>query len=274
VQVSPAYFDVLRIPLTAGRGLAPAEAEAVLLNEALAKSCCGGTAALGQVLTLRNASRHVVGIVADAGTGRSALSGFLRGQALQGSPRIYERIQPEAVWYPAPVLLRDPDAATVQSLVALARRVDPQMRVDVTTLAEARERVLFEPVMQAWLAGVLGALALAMASVGIFGVFAYVGQRRVREIGVRMALGARPGQVLRGVFGTAARAITLGLGAGIALAAVAAHVLQSQVPAVSPVDPVTYGRVTLVLIATAAAATYVPARRATRVDPMAALRCE
>jgi predicted permease len=276
VQVSPAYFEVLQIPLVAGRSLTAADAaSAVLVNEAFARMCCEGTGAIGRTLIVRKQSRNVVGIVADADTGAVALSGFVRrGRAVRGSPRMYAHLRRETISYPVPILLHRADARAVEALTASARRVDPRVRVHVRTLAEVRDQLLAEPVMLARIAGILGALALAMASVGMFGVFAYAGQQRAREIGVRMALGARPAQVLRGVFGSTIRAMAAGSVAGVLLAAIAALLLRSQVPAVSPIDPMTYGRVGFVLFIAAVAATYVPVRRAIRVDPMVTLRCE
>ena len=124
------------------------------------------------------------------------------------------------------------------------------------------------------MAGFLGLLALAIASVGMSGVFAYVVGQRTREIGVRMALGAQPSQIVRLVLGSSARALAYGLGCGIAGAAGIATLLAHALPGLHPADPLAYCDVVLLLSAAVALASAVPARRATQVDPVRALRWE
>jgi ABC-type antimicrobial peptide transport system permease subunit len=124
------------------------------------------------------------------------------------------------------------------------------------------------------LAGFLGLLALAIASVGMSGVFAYVVGQRTREIGVRMALGAQPSQIVRLVLGSSARALAYGLGCGVAGAAAISTLLAHALPGIDPLDPLVYSSVALLLGAAVVLASAVPARRATRVDPVRALRWE
>jgi putative ABC transport system permease protein len=124
------------------------------------------------------------------------------------------------------------------------------------------------------LAGILCGLALALASIGVFGVFAYVVQQRTREIGIRMALGARRAQVLHVVLGFNSRALVAGLTIGLASAAVGSRLLQRYLYGLSPFDPLAYGAVALLLALAAVIATYLPARRASKVDPIRALRYE
>jgi ABC-type antimicrobial peptide transport system permease subunit len=124
------------------------------------------------------------------------------------------------------------------------------------------------------LAGVLGLLALTLASIGMSGVFAYMVRQRTREIGVRMALGAQPAQVVRLVLGSNLRALAGGLAVGLAGAFAATRVLRSFMNGVGPFDAVTFSGILLLLIAAVAAASAVPARRAVRVDPLTALRWE
>ena len=124
------------------------------------------------------------------------------------------------------------------------------------------------------LSAVLGGFALLLASIGIYGVVSYAVSRRVREIGIRMTLGAEAGDVMGMVLRGALRPVLLGAAVGVAGCAAVSRVLSSLLFGVSPFDPLAFGAVTLFLIGVAAAASYVPARRAARLDPMAALRYE
>jgi ABC-type antimicrobial peptide transport system permease subunit len=120
----------------------------------------------------------------------------------------------------------------------------------------------------------LGLLALMLASVGMFGVFAYWVHERTPEIGVRMAIGARPSQVIRLVLGSSARAIGIGLACGLVGALLASPLLQHSLYGVSAFDPLAYASVILTIVATGMTAVFIPALRAIRVDPMTALRAE
>jgi putative ABC transport system permease protein len=120
--------------------------------------------------------------------------------------------------------------------------------------------------------GVVGVLALLLAAVGLYGVIAYSVSLRTREVGIRLALGAERGQVLRMVLGQGARLALVGIGIGAALAAAAASVLQSMLYGVSAVDPLAYGAAALLLLVVALAANLAPAITASRVAPATAIR--
>jgi ABC-type antimicrobial peptide transport system permease subunit len=124
------------------------------------------------------------------------------------------------------------------------------------------------------LIGSFGIAALVLATTGVFGVMAYSVSRRTREIGVRVALGAGTGDVLRMVLGQGLRTIVIGIAIGIAAALALTRTVASLLFGVTATDPLTFIGVTLLLVAAALLACYIPARRATRVDPMVALRCE
>ncbi len=121
-------------------------------------------------------------------------------------------------------------------------------------------------------ASVLGLFALGLATVGMFGFFGYIVRQRTREIGIRIALGARSGEIIRLVVAGSSRPLIVGLGVGLLGAFAASHLLRSALYGVNPLDPITYGAAALLLTAAALAASYLPARRAARVNPTQALR--
>jgi hypothetical protein len=159
--------------------------------------------------------------------------------------------------------------ATVAAIVA---RADGRARVTIRPLAERLEEVLAGLALAPLAASTLGLFGLGLAAVGMFGVFGYVVQQRTREIGIRIALGARPAGIVRLVLAGTARPVLAGLVAGILGALGASRLLRSELYGVSPLDPATYAAVALLLAAAATAASYVPARRAARLDPTQALR--
>jgi ABC-type antimicrobial peptide transport system permease subunit len=123
------------------------------------------------------------------------------------------------------------------------------------------------------LGGAFGLIALSLAIVGLYGVVSFVVDRRTREIGIRMALGARRSNVLRMILANGISLAAVGVVSGV-VALAAAHLIRGLLNAVSPRDPLTFVAIVLILLTTTFVATWIPARRATRVDPNVALRCE
>jgi ABC-type antimicrobial peptide transport system permease subunit len=139
--------------------------------------------------------------------------------------------------------------------------------------AQIRESLLRERLM-AMLSGFFGALAALLASIGLYGVLSYAVAQRTQEIGVRLALGAARGQIVKMIMREAALLLVIGLAVGIALALAAAKTARALLYGLEPYDPITYLLAATLLAAVASAASYFPSRRASRVDPIVALRCE
>jgi putative ABC transport system permease protein len=145
---------------------------------------------------------------------------------------------------------------------------------DISTMEEVIADSVARQRFSMWLLGIFAGLALVLAAVGIYGVMSYSVAQRTREIGIRMALGAQRSDVLKMTIGGGLRLVLMGAAIGLAAALVLTRVMSSLLFGVSPTDPLTFVSISIVLISVAVLASYVPARRATRVDPMFALRHE
>ena len=276
--VTTGYFETLRIPLNRGRTFdahdrrdAPAVA---VVNEALVAEVFPGQDPLGQKLSigLRTdrsdpATFEVVGVVGDVHDS---------GLHLPARPEIYVPHAQQS-WSWMTIVVRssgDPLAAAggVQHEVAA---LDPEQAVyNVRTLSELLSGSLAaHRFIMALLTG-FALLALALATVGVYGVIAGSVERRTGEIGLRLAVGADPGDVLRMVLGQAARLAAAGVAIGLTAAFALTRVMQSLLFGVGATDPATFAAVAVVLVSAALLASYVPARRAARVDPLVALRYE
>ena len=172
------------------------------------------------------------------------------------------------------LLIRSSKGVPSAELKRIVAGIDPRVRIQTTPLSSHLEARVAESKWGPMLAAVLGAFALALATVGMFGVFAYAVRQRTREIGIRMALGAQPSAVVRLVLAGHSRAVLAGLLVGLFGAVASSIIMRSRLHGLSPFDPVAYLGVAAVLTVAGLAASYVPARRATRVDPVVALRYE
>jgi hypothetical protein len=169
-----------------------------------------------------------------------------------------------------PVVLSGPGRTA--ELQAIAQRFDPSIRVMSRSLLEnLRERIVFVGI---WIAAGLGVVSLLLASLGLFGVFAYLVEDRRREIGVRLALGARPSDIRRSVGLMARGPLAGGIAAGLLIALVGGAILRNNLYGLSILDPLSYLAVAIILGLSAMVATAIPLRRATRVDPAITLRQE
>lgn len=163
----------------------------------------------------------------------------------------------------------------VPALREIVRNADPDVPIhDIKMMSQRVRDTMLLRVMCSWMFGAFGIIAGIMAFAGIYGVVSYWVGQRTQEIGIRMALGAGVPQVIRMVIGQGLRLVTVGLGLGLVATLGLSRFLGDILYDVSPTDPLTFAGVGLFLIAVGTLACYVPARRAARVDPMVALRCE
>ncbi len=165
-------------------------------------------------------------------------------------------------------------AAAARALRQIAATLDPDLRFEAIPLDRLLSLWLLPSRVAAAGATILGLLALALASIGIYGVLAYVVAQRTREIGVRIALGASPAHVIRLILGEGSPLIAVGVVLGVAGAVAGAPLLRTVLLDVSTIDPLAFGAASLALTAVALCACYVPARRAARLPPLVALRGE
>ena len=173
------------------------------------------------------------------------------------------------------VRVKGDPAALISQIRSVIRAEDPNVAVaKVATLSEMVDRSLGQERLLAKLAGFFGGLALLLAAIGLYGVMAYAVARRTNEIGIRMALGARPGMVLKMVMGESLTLVALGLAVGIPTALACGKLVEARLYGVAAGDAGTIAGAATVLLAVAAAASYLPARRAARLDPLEALREE
>jgi predicted permease len=270
--VDPGYFATLRIPLRAGRVFTAADREGappvVVINQTLAQRLWPGASALGKTVRLGDGPPlEVVGVVAN-GTyerfGERPVSFLYRASAQNYSSSVSIMARAEGG---AGVALE----AIRRELQGMDANVAPEQAMPLESLIGVS---LFPQRIAAFFIGGFGVLGLLLACIGIYGVLAYQVGQRTREIGVRVALGARAGDVVRMVVRHGFKITALGAVIGLLLAAAATRLLSSLLYGVSATDPLTFTAVPALLLVVALVASWLPARRAARVDPMMALRAE
>jgi len=272
--VAPGYFDLMRIPLIAGRDFASSDDEearpVVIVTQTFVRRFLNGESPLEKKVTAWGRPLTIVGVVGD-----------IKHASLSEPPQPYMYV-PLRQFYRADsgmmgVLVRTSGSplALLPTVRQILRSQDPGvLNAGVITLADYIQASLFTQRVAATLLGFLGGLALLLASLGIYSVMAYVVAQRTHEIGIRMALGAQPADVFRFIARQGMTLILIGIFFGLAASFALARFLGSLLLDVSPADPTTYVTVPALLAAVAALACFLPARRATRVDPMVALRYE
>lgn len=273
--VSPGYFQTMGIPLLRGRDFAASDnADApgvVIINSHLAERYFSGQDAVGKRLEMgfrTGVPLQIIGVAVD-----------VRHDTLQADlyPGMY---LPYAQYYgslPLILLLRSAsDPGTVASAVRQqVRELDAQLPVyDVKTMNQALDTAVARPRFMTFLLAVFATVAALLAAVGIYGVMSYAVAQHTREIGIRMALGAQPPDILKLVVGQGLILVLIGVSIGVVAAFALTRLMTSLLFGVTATDPLTFVGVSVALIAVAITACYLPARRAMKVDPMVALRCE
>jgi predicted permease len=273
IRVSPGYFEVMQSALISGRffneGDEAGKLPVAIIDQTTAGRYWPGKDAIGRRLRLGRAATlpwfTIVGIIKDIKHD---------GLDKDGVPHIYASVY-QRVGRTFSVVLRTPlsPSTLAPQIRHEIQSVDPNLPVfNLKAMKEVVDRSLSARRFSAQLVGVFAGLALLLASIGIYGLLAYMVSQRSHEIGIRMALGAQPNDVLRLFLIKGVMLSAAGIAAGLIIAALIAPAIRSLLYAVHPVDPLVFLGVPLVLLLVAAVASYVPARRAMKVDPMSALR--
>jgi macrolide transport system ATP-binding/permease protein len=272
--VSPDYFKTMGVSIRQGRGFSSADhpdtPRVAVANETLARRFWPGESAVGKTFHTRGADGPVftiVGVVSDykVTTVGEPPTPFLH-VAREQRPNSYSAIVVRTHG-DANALLRDMQ----RELLALEPNL---IFVENQTMEAEMATTLFPIRAGAWLVGVVGAMAMALAAIGLYGVIAYSVARRTREIGIRMALGAQPSAVLRLIMKQGLGVAAVGLVAGSLAAVAAAKVVSGALYGIGAADPVSWAGAAAVLLSVSALANLIPARRAARVEPSVALRVE
>jgi predicted permease len=272
-SITPGYFRTLRLPIVRGRDFDARDASGAppvaIVSQELARRLWPGQEALGQRLSITGADGQYLTVV---GVAREALVAGIRERS---SSTVYvPRAQRREIADLTLLARASGDASQLSSaLRAELRSLDSNLPVyGVQTLAQYRRAHMSESRHGSTLLGIFGGLALLLASIGVYGVLAFAVSQRTREIGLRMALGARRSEVVGLFIREGMRRTMLGVAIGLALSAGVARLLAHVFLGVTPGDAVAFGAVAALLIAVATVACWIPARRAAAVDPMRALR--
>jgi hypothetical protein len=279
LAVPPDYFQAMGLRLVSGRTFSPADGDdTVVVSEGFAKAHWPGGQAIGGAFRRESQSwQTVIGVVGDVRP--LSADSWQRGQGVYyQTGHAPEAMRPVSsvssiAEYRTLVVRSSQPARTVEALPQVIHAVDPQIVVARIALVDhlyadaiARPRTVF------LLMTVFAVVGLTLAMAGVYGVLSHLVTQRLREIGIRLALGARPGDVGRAVVGSGIGLGALGLVSGLGLAFALVRVVRALLYDVNPSDPLSLGLVAAVLAVTSIAASWIPARRAMRVDPVALLR--
>ena len=286
--VSPGYLRTLGIPLLQGRDFQASDDTAqapqvAIVNQSFVRRHFPQGNPIGRrILAYGQFDWRIVGVVADTLGGEcpaGGCAGYGQGSLERAAaPELYTPFgrRPGGPDLYVALRLSAPDQqAPATALRALVRDIDPNLPLEeIRTMDDAIAGSLAPRRLIVSLLGLFAALALMLAVVGIYGVISYAVSQRTRELAIRMALGARGAQVLAMVVGHGLRIGIVGLGIGIGAGLVLTRVLTNQLYGVSATDPTTFAALAALVLAVSIAASWLPARRATRIDPMAAMRSE
>jgi predicted permease len=271
--ISPGYFDSMKIPLVEGRDFDwhddSKSALVMIVNQEFARRFLPNHSVIGHKVHGWGQWFTIVGVAKDS-----------KYHRVTENPQPYFYIPVRQIFRPEYGLtFHVRTSGSVNEAIAAVRReataIDPAIVLfDAQPMTEYISASLFGAKIAANLLTLLSGIGLLLAAMGLYGVMAYSVVQRTREFGVRVAMGAKPRDILRLILRESGTLTLSGMAAGLILAALSARIVANSIYGVSPLDPLTYAAVGLVLVAVALAASYVPAHRATKVDPMVALRYE
>src|SRR5437868_519778 len=270
-EVSPDYFAPLGIPLISGREFTRADdenaARVAIVNQTMIARYWRGRNPIGQRLQVKGNWVQVVGVVKDS-----------KYCSMDEAPRPFFYVPLRQYFSKEPdihIRTTQPLQTVQTALIREVRALDPNLAVyEMITLQEQVERSTSHELVAVALVALFGGLALLLASIGLYGVMSYTVSQSTRELGLRMALGASPSKVLRLVLSRGLLLTTTGIIIGVALALLLTRLLGNLLYQVSPRDPLAFAAAFAVMTLASAAACFLPAWRATRTDPMRALRAE
>jgi predicted permease len=276
--VTPGYFATIGTPLRSGRDIASSDTAdsqfvAVVSDSFVKRYWPNETiaSAIGRRINFADYDRTVVGVVGDIRM--RGLESVASPQTYLPSPQVGDR--PILGFVPRALVVRStvPPESLTASIRSIVRQADPMMPVaEVNPMTTLVERDTASRSTQVRVLGVFALIAFVLAAIGIHGLLSFAVSQRTQEIGVRMALGASRGEIMRLVLGRGLVLIAAGIGVGIACALSVSHLMANLLFNVSPFDPATFVGVSLLLGTMALAASYIPAFRATRIEPAIALR--
>jgi len=271
--ISPEYFSTVGIAILAGRDFTERDTtqspRVAIVSESVARRYFPNQNPIGKRLGYEVADTEIIGVVRDA---RPTLHA-------EPNAMIYfpTKQPPNFIASPHAIAVRvtgDADLS-IATIRAAIQRTEPSLLLDnISTMTTVLERDVARERLIAYLASAFAFLALLLACIGLYGVLSYTVARRTQELGVRMALGARPADLTRMVIGDGSRVVLAGIAAGIVAAAMVGRLVTRLLAGVTAYDPMTFVTVAMSLILVTLAASYLPARRASRIDPATALRTE
>ncbi|MGC2695514.1 MAG: ADOP family duplicated permease [Candidatus Angelobacter sp.] len=265
-EVDPDFFQVMSISLLRGRTFKPGEQGAAIVGESTARRLWPGKDALAQMYDFNRKKLPVVGVVSGA-----HIMALRDGDSGEVYLPIDEKKLTESVLL---VKSTRPPEETAAIAGQLARSQDPQLSPIITTLKHAYDEKVTDSAKLTGVIGGMGALALILAAIGLYGVVSYNVGQRTKEIGIRMALGAAPKNVLGSILFKLLAPLSAAFAVGLVLAVALSFVLRNQLYGIDHLDPLSYLAAAVVLASVSGLAALIPARRATKVDPMIALRTE
>jgi putative ABC transport system permease protein len=276
-SVTPGYFPTMKIAFQQGRDFTPQDdldtAPVVIVNESLARQLFPGENPVGKrirpgisVDDKPSRMREIIGVVADV---------KFKDLTSEWMPTTYVPQSQIPIGRLTVIVRAGDPSALARPLAETVRSIDPDLPAyNVKTVEEYLDGTIAIPRFNTMLLGIFAGLALVLTAIGLYGVISYSVAQRTHEIGIRIALGAQPSEMMRLVIGQGLRLAFVGVGLGLIAAFAFTHFLSSLLFGVTATDPVSFATVVVTLLGVVLLACYVPARRAMRVDPMVALRYE